>query len=416
MFRSLGVRNFRLFAGGQVLSALGTWMMVVCQDWLVLRLTGGSAAALSTVTALQFTPLALFMLPGGRLADRYDKRTLLIVANAVSAGWCAVLAGLDLSGSIRLWHVYLVAAGLGLVNAVEMPTRMAFVSELVGPELLPNASALSAAYFNLSRVTGTALVGLLISTVGTGPVMALNAVSYAATIAGLALIRRSELLLGARPAGRGGVVDGLRYVAGRSDLVAAVGLLAVVALVTFNFQVTLPLLATQVLHADATAFGLVSTAFAAGSLASALATTLRRRRPSGTLLVASALVLGLMEVAVGLAGGTVVLMLLLFALGFASLFFGQAANHRIQLGSDPAYRGRVLALYSLIMQGSTPLGALLVGWTAGLWGVRSSFLLAGVITALAAVLWWFPLVKHPAATGPDPGGSRVVVSRSRSRG
>ncbi|RSN92198.1 MFS transporter, partial [Streptomyces sp. WAC 05379] len=191
--RSLSVRNFRLFAAGQLVSVAGTWMMVVAQDWLVLSLTGDSASALATVTALQFTPLMLFTLYGGRLADRHDKRRLLMWANTASGALALSLALLDLSGAARLWHVYLFALALGTVNAVEVPARMSFVSELVGAELLPNASSLSAAYFNVARVAGPALAGLLIGASGTGWVMLLNAASYAGTVAGLRLMRTSEL-------------------------------------------------------------------------------------------------------------------------------------------------------------------------------------------------------------------------------
>ncbi|MCZ0999898.1 MFS transporter [Streptomyces mirabilis] len=183
------MRNFRLFAAGQVVSVAGTWMMVTAQDWLVLSLTGDSGTALGTVTALQFTPLLLFTLYGGRLADRHDKRLLLTVANLVSGALALALAVLVLVGSVQLWQLYLFALGLGTVNAVEVPTRMAFVSEMVGPELLPNASALSAAYFNTARVVGPALAGLLISAVGAGTAMLLNAASYLATVTGLRLMR-----------------------------------------------------------------------------------------------------------------------------------------------------------------------------------------------------------------------------------
>jgi MFS family permease len=165
-FRSLSVRNFRLFAAGQVVSVAGTWMMVVAQDWLVLGLTGDSSMALGTVTALQFTPVLLLTLYGGRLADRHDKRLLLTIANLVSGALALLLTLLVFAGGVQLWHLYGFALGLGIVNAVEVPTRMAFVSELVGSDLLPNASALSAAYFNIARVVGPALAGLLITGFG----------------------------------------------------------------------------------------------------------------------------------------------------------------------------------------------------------------------------------------------------------
>lgn len=384
--RSLSVRNFRLFAAGQLVSVAGTWMMVVAQDWLVLSLTGDSAAALATVTALQFTPLMLFTLYGGRLADRHDKRRLLVWANTISGALALTLALLDLTGTARLWHVYLFALALGTVNAVEVPARMSFVSELVGAELLPNASALSAAYFNVARVAGPALAGLLIGAFGTGWVMLLNAASYAGTVMGLRLMRPSELHRSGRAAVKGGVADGLRYVKTRPDLLLPVALIAVVGLFGLNFQLLLPLLAKTVFHADAASFGLLTTSFAAGSLLAALVGTGRRSRPPARTVVLAALAFGALETTSAWAPGFGSALVLLALTGFASLYFAQAANHRIQLGSDPDYRGRVMALYTLILQGSTPLGALLIGWLAQQLGARAGLLAGGLVSVGAAVV------------------------------
>ncbi|MFE9770051.1 MFS transporter [Streptomyces sp. NPDC005808] len=382
--RSLAVRNFRLFAAGQVVSVAGTWMMVVSQDWLVLDMTGESATALGTLTALQFTPMLLLTLYGGRLADRYDKRLLLTLANAVSAVLALALAVLVLADVVQVWHLYLFALALGTVNAVEVPARMAFVSELVGPELLPNASALSAAYFNIARVVGPAVAGLLISAVETGPVMALNALSYLGTLVGLRLMRPGELIRAGRSERASGVVDGLRYVRTRPDLMLVLGLLAAVGLFGFNFQLTLPLLARTVFHADATAFGLFTTVFAAGSLLGAFAATGRSSRPAGRTVMVSALLFGLVEAASGFAPDYASAAVLLALTGFVAIYFTQAANHHVQLGSDPRFRGRVLALYTLILQGLTPLGALLVGWLADRYGARSGLWAGGAASFAAA--------------------------------
>ncbi|MFF3325825.1 MFS transporter [Streptomyces sp. NPDC002889] len=384
-FRSLSVRNFRLFAAGQVASVTGTWMMVVAQDWLVLDLTGDSGTALATVTALQFTPMLLFTLYGGRLADRYDKRTLLIGANAVSGLLALLLAVLVLGGTARLWQLYVFALGLGLVNAFEVPARMAFVSELVGTQLLPNASALSAAYFNVARVLGPALAGLLISGTGTGPVMLLNAASYLATVVALCRMRPAELLRGAPPTERARVIDGLTHLRSRPDLLMPLGLVAVIGLFGLNFQLTLPLIAKTVFHADAAAFGLLTSAFAAGSLLAAFAGTARRGRPPARAVTGSALAFGVLETAAGWAPGFRSALVLLALTGFASLYFAQAANHRIQLGSDPQYRGRVLAIYTLILQGSVPIGALFVGLLTEHLGARSGLYVGGLISLAAAL-------------------------------
>ncbi|NLU68532.1 MFS transporter [Streptomyces sp. HNM0574] len=396
-FRSLGVRNFRLFAVGQVASVSGTWMMVTAQDWLVLRMTDDSAGALGLVTALQFAPVLLLTMLGGRLADRYDKRVLLIAANLVSGTFAALLALAVLTGSVRFWHVAVAAAALGTVNAVEIPTRMSFVSELVGSELLPNASALSAAYFNTARVLGPAVAGLLISTVGTPAVMLLNAASYLATVLGLLLMRPAELHRSARRPGNAGVGDGLRYVLSRGDLVLPLALTAVVGLVGFNFQLTLPLMAKTVFDAGPASFGLLTTALAVGSLLAALVTTARRGRPAARTVVLAALAFGVLETLAGLAPGYVSAALALGLTGFAMLYFSQAANHRVQLGTEAAYRGRVLALYTVIVQGSTPLGALLTGLLTEQLGARAG-LYGGGLASLAAALVALAVLRRTART------------------
>ncbi|WP_409060528.1 MFS transporter [Streptomyces sp. SYP-A7185] len=384
-FRSLAVRNFRLFTAGQVVSVAGTWMMVVAQDWLVLSLTDDSATALGTVTALQFTPLLLLTLYGGRLADRHDKRLLLTVANTASGLFALLLGLLVLADRAALWQVYLFALALGTVNALEIPTRMAFVSEMVGAELLPNASALSAAYFNVARVVGPALAGLLISRFGTGRVMTLNALSYAATVVALRMMRPGELLRAPRAASRARVVDGLRHVRGRPDLMLPLALVAVIGVFGFNFQLTLPLLAKTEFHSDVQAFGLLTTALAAGSLAAAFVTTARRGRPTSRTVLLAALGFGVLETATGLAPSYPAVVVLLVLTGFATVWFAQAANHRVQLGTDTEYRGRVMALYTLVFQGSTPLGALFVGRLSEEAGARSGLYVGGLVSCVAAL-------------------------------
>ncbi|MFE0700382.1 MFS transporter [Streptomyces sp. NPDC058872] len=392
-FRSLSVRNFRLFAAGQLVSVAGTWTMVVAQDWLVLGMTGDSATALGAVTALQFAPVLLLTLYGGRLADLYDKRMLLTLANLAAGALALTLAVLDLTGTVRLWHVWLLALGVGIVNAVEVPTRMSFVGELVGNELLPNASALSAAYFSIARVAGPALAGLLITAFGTGWAIALNAVSYLATVAGLRMVRPEEYrgcVVEDAAAGREEaevrVRDGLRYVASRIDLTLPMLLVAAIGLFGMNFPLTLPLLAKTVFHADAASFGLLSASFAAGSLLGAVAGTRRSGRPAARTVIGAALAFGVLEAAAGWAPGFIGAACLLGLTGFASVSFLQAANHRIQLGSDPHYRGRILALYTVILQGTTPLGALLVGLLTERLGARAGLWFGGLVSAAAALV------------------------------
>lgn len=384
-FRSLRVRNFRLFTAGQLVSVAGTWMMVVAQDWLVLSIADSSATALGLVTALQFTPLLLFTLHGGQLADQHDKRILLGAANLTSSLLACGLAVITLTGHLQLWHICLFALGLGMVNAVEVPTRMAFVSELVGTELLPNASALSAAYFNTARVAGPALAGALIAWLGAGAVMLLNSVSYAATVTALLLMRTEELHRVPRSAGRARVREGLRYTARRPDLVIVLALAGAVGVFGLNFQLTLPLLAKTEFHSDVEAFGWLTAALATGSLAAALVTTARRSRPSARLVTGAALAFGVLETAAGCAPSFATSLALLALTGFATIWFAQAANHRVQLGTSPQFKGRVLALYTLVVQGSTPVGALAVGWFTDHTSARTGLMAGGMLSCVAAL-------------------------------
>ncbi|WP_432019782.1 MFS transporter [Streptomyces sp. 1222.5] len=386
--RSLAVRNFRLFFTGQLVSVMGTWMMVVTQDWLVLALSGDSAGVLGLVTALQFAPMLFLTLYGGRLADRHDKRTILVAANLVSGALALALAPLVFTGVVRVWHVCALAFCLGVVNAVETPTRMSFVQEMVGGELLPNASALSAAYFNLARILGPALGGLAITWLGVGPVALLNAASYLATVTALLRMCPAELRRVRASARDGRAVDALRYVAARPDLSLPLLTVALVALFGLNFQLTLPLLAKTVFHSDAGSFGLFTSAVAVGSLLGALVGSGRTGRPPAPLVAGAAVAFGAAETLTGLAPGRDTALALLAVTGFASLYFTQAVNHRVQLGSDPGYRGRILALYTLLLQGSTPVGALLTGWLAAHHGVRAALVCGGLVslaTGLAAL-------------------------------
>ncbi|WP_308344881.1 MFS transporter [Streptomyces sp. ISL-94] len=414
-FQSLAVRNFRLFVLGQVLSATCTWMMVIAQDWLVLDLSGDSGTALGVVTAMQFTPVLLLTLYGGRLADRYDKRHLLILANLAAAVLALALGLWVLIGDVQLWHIWLFALALGTVNSVEAPTRISFVSEMVGSELLPNASAMSAAYFNLARVVGPAVAGLLIARLDVGAVVLVNAVSYLATVVSVVMMRPAELHRATARPRRPRVVDGLRYIRRRPDIMLPMALVGVLGLVGYTFQLTLPLLAKTEFHTDSTTFGLLSSALAAGSLLAAFVTTARRGRPTALVVAGSALAFGALEAVTGLAPDLPTACLLLGLTGFAMMYFAQASNHRVQLGSDPRFRGRVMALYTLVFQGTTPLSALLAGRLAEHWGVRWVLYAGGLLSlaAAGAALAAGPFIARMPVPGEPPEPSaRPADSRS----
>jgi MFS family permease len=387
VFRSLGVRNYRIFATGQLVKLVGVWMMFTAQDWLVLDLSGNSPGALGTVAALQFLPVLLLTLYSGRLADRYDKRKLLIAANAVFAVTAIVFAVLVASGSVVLWHVFLFAGLLGIANAVETPVRQAFVSELVEMPLLPNALALSAATFNCARIAGPALAGVALAVFNTGPVFLIATALSIAPVFSYLRMRPADLYRSAPAAKKGArVLDGLTYVRKRPDLLLPICLMAVVGMIGFNFPVTLAALAKINFHAGPSSFGLLTTTLAVGALGGALAGSARRARPGPYLVVGAAIVFGVLEFAVGFAPNFVVAMLILLPTGFFSIYLAQAANHRVQMGVDGEFRGRVMALYVLVFLGTTPIGASLTGWWGEHFGVPASIWCAGLICFVAGVV------------------------------
>jgi MFS family permease len=388
------VRNYRLFATGQLVKLVGVWMMLVAQDWLVLQLSDDSATAVGITVAMQFTPVLLLTLLGGSLADRYDKRKLLLAANAVFAVFAIVLASLVVTDVVQLWHVYVAAAAIGIANAIENPARQAFVSELVGGTLLPNALSLNSAVFNTARIAGPAAAGGAIALVGLGPTFLISTLAAVAPLVTLTRMRPAELLREPLPPrgqrAKAKVSDGLRYVWRRHDLVLPIALVAVVGAAGFNFNVTLPVLSKVVYGTGAAAFGLLAAALAAGSLVGALAGSWRRSRPSAYLVLGSAIGFGAFSILVGFSSPYWLVLALLIPTGFFAVFFAQAANQRVQLGSDPAFRGRAMALFVLVFLGTTPLGALAVGWWAERFGPESAIWLGGLaslLTAGAGLVW-----------------------------
>jgi MFS family permease len=394
VFRSLHVRNYRLFATGQFVKLIGVWVMITAQDWLVLALSNDSATALGIVTALQFIPVLLLTLYGGKLADRYDKRLLLMVANSAYAVMAVMLAGLVATGVVELWHVFVFAAALGVANSIETPVRQSFVSELVGTALLPNALSLSAATFNSARIIGPALAGVSIALFGLGPVFVYSTVLAIAPVFAYWRMSAGELHREVLPprderdAAR--IVDGLRYVWRRGDLLLPIALMAVIGMLGFNFPVTLAALAKTGFQTGAASFGLLSTALAVGALGGALAGSGRRARPSAYVVLGAAVAFGVLETVVGFASTFWLAAALLVPTGFFMVYFAQAANQRVQLGTDAAYRGRVMALYVMVFLGTTPVGAPVIGWLAEHLGPGPSIWLGGVaslITALGALAW-----------------------------
>ncbi|WP_024759950.1 MFS transporter [Streptomyces exfoliatus] len=391
-FSSLRIRNYRLFFTGAIVSNTGTWMARITQDWLVLSLTG-SAAAVGITTALQFLPMLLFGLYGGVIADRYPKRNLLLVSQA-ALGLCGLaLAVLTLSGSVQVWHVYLIAFLLGMVTVVDNPARQAYVAEMVGPAQLRNAVSLNSANFQSARLVGPAVAGVLIAGVGSGWAFLLNGLSFLAPLVSLLLMRTSELHKVERaPRGKGQLREGLRYVAGRPDLIWPIALVGFVGTFGFNFPIWLTAFSEEVFHVGAGTYGFLNTLMAAGSLVGALAAA-RRGSTRLRMLVIAAAVFGVLEIAAALSPAFWLFALLLVPIGMIGLTINVTANSAVQMATDPAMRGRVMSLYMMVFAGGTPIGAPLLGWVTDTYGARVGFATGGVISLLAAGVIGLVLAK-----------------------
>jgi MFS family permease len=387
VFQSLKVRNYRLFASGQVVSLSGTWMQRVAQDWLVLNLSHNSGTAVGITTGLQFAPVLIFGMYGGVVADRYNKRRVLVMTHIVMGLFALALGLLDLSGAVELWHVYALAAALGIASAIDAPVRQAFVTELVGPSLLANAVGLNSATFNAARVLGPAVAGLLIAASGTSWVFLINAASFVAVIVCLLAMRDADLFVGKRAERRKGAVrEGLAYVRRRPDLMAIIGLVGVVGMLGFNFQLTSALLTKNTFHHGAGSYGLISAVYASGSLLGALVSANRGRLGRRRLVFIAAAAYGLIEILAGLMPTYWSFFALLVPFGFATMTFSNAANTTVQLGATASMRGRVMALYIMVFLGGTPIGAPFIGWIAEIAGPRWSLITGGVASATAAVV------------------------------
>ncbi|NML50103.1 MFS transporter [Streptomyces sp. R302] len=382
-FSSLSIRNYRLFFTGAIVSNTGTWMARITQDWLVLSLTG-SAAAVGITTALQFLPMLLFGLYGGVIADRYPKRRLLLVSQA-ALGLCGLaLAVLTLSGNVQVWHVYLIAFLLGMVTVVDNPARQSFVSEMVGSDQLRNAVSLNSANFQSARLVGPAVAGVLIAGVGSGWAFLINGLSFLAPLTALWLMRPAELHKVERaPRGKGQLREGLRYVAGRPDLVWPIVLVGFIGTFGFNFPIWLTAFSDEVFHVGAGTYGFLNTLMAAGSLAGAL---LAARRGSTRLrmLVIAAGVFGVLEIMAAFSPSFWLFALLLVPIGMIGLTVNITANSAVQMATDPAMRGRVMSLYMMVFAGGTPIGAPLLGWVTDTYGARVGFATGGLVSLAAA--------------------------------
>ncbi|WP_166792606.1 MFS transporter [Cryobacterium algoricola] len=395
MFRSLSVANYRIWFAGALVSNIGTWMQRTAQDWIVLTmLTDHNATAVGIVMALQFGPQLVLMPWSGLIADRFNRRKLLIATQSLMGVLALGLGLIVVTGVAQLWHVYLFALGLGIVAAIDSPARQTFVSELVPDSNLSNAVALNSASFNGARLIGPAVAGLLTVAVGAGWVFLINAVTFAATVFAMTLLHTNELRVQPRaPRKRGQLLAGFRYVSHRPDIIVV--LIAVFLIGTFglNFAIFTATMATVEFHMGAGEFGLLSSIMAIGSVAGALLSA-RRSRPRLRLVVAGAALFG---VSCGIAAVMPTYLSFAVSLVFVGLFsltLMTTANAYVQTTTKPAMRGRVMALYMAIFAGGTPLGAPFVGWVADRFGPRWALGVAALSGVLAAGAMLFWLVRY----------------------
>jgi len=414
-FRSMRVRNYRLYFYGQLVSTTGTWMQTVALGWLVLRITN-SGFDVGVVTALQFLPMLLIGTYGGVIADRLDKRRTLVITQSGMAVAAAGLAAIALTGADPLWAIYLLTVVSGAFAAVDTPVRQAFVSEMVGTEDLPNAVALNSAMFNTSRVIGPALGAVVINLLNVGPCFVANAVSFVAVIGGLLLMRPAELFT-IPPVARAKhqARDGLRYVWQTPELRAAILMMAVVGTLAFNFTVVLPVLAKFTFHGDAGTYGLLTSLMGLGSIIGALGVA-SKLAPTAKLLVGSCLAFGVVMTLSAVAPTLMGEELLIVLLGLTSITFMATVNSTCQLSSVPEMRGRVMALYALVFLGSTPVGGPIVGWIDQQFGPRFGMGVGGVATLFAAVAFGAVLLRRrlrvhdgPMLPALDPSAERAAA-------
>jgi MFS family permease len=395
MFRSLNNHNYRIWASGAIVSNIGTWMQRTSQDWLVLtQLTHHNASAVGIVMGLQFGPQILCLPLTGFAADYFDRRKLLMTTQALMGALAFGLGLLTVTGVVELWHVYVFAFLFGCVTAFDSPARQTFVSDLVGDKDLPNAVALNSTSFNSARMIGPAAAGLVIATAGTGWSFLLNGVSFVAVLSSLFLLRNGEFYPGGRASGkRGGLTEGFRYIAGRADLRTILLMLFFIGTFGLNFPIFISTMSVMVFHVGARQYGLLTSVMAIGTVMGALLAA-RREKPYIGLLLGGALVFGIgctlaaIMPTYWLFGATLVI------IGISALTLTNTSNALMQLSTEPAMRGRVMAIRLAIALGGTPVGAPIVGWVADRFGPRWGLAVGAAAGFAAALVGLYYLVKY----------------------
>jgi MFS family permease len=383
-FRSMSVRNYRLYFAGQLISTTGTWMQSIAQAWLVLQITG-SGVALGVTVALQFTPVLLVGAWGGLVADRVDKRRLLVGTQAAAGVLALVLGAVTVLGVVQLWMIFVLALGLGAVNAVDNPARRAFVVEMVGTEHVSNAVSLSSAMFMAARVIGPAIAGLVIAGLGVSWCFFANGVSYSAAVLAFMAMRENEFFaVEPVPKRKGQLREGLRYAWSTPALRLVLVLTAVIGTLAFNFQVVLPLLAQETFSGGAETLGVLYAFMSIGSVIGALVSA-HEAQATRRFVLGAALAFGTSLVVAAFAPTLGLELLVLVPVGAAGIAFTAMSNGVLQTECAPEMRGRVAALFTVAFLGSTPIGGPIIGWVSQQLGPRAGLWVGGVATLTVTI-------------------------------
>jgi MFS family permease len=400
-WRSFRHRNYRILFPANALSNIGSWAQRIAQDWLVLELTDNNGTYLGLVTAVQFAPVLLFSLHGGKLADRFNKRKVLVLTNILGGSASLGLGALVITEHIQLWHVFALAAVLGISTAIDAPVRQSFTTEVVGQTDLPNAVSLNSANFNAGRLVGPAVSGGLIAAFGTGPSFIINGLSYFFVIAALLNLNEKAFFHQDRAKSDGNIREGLAYAKARPDIYVVMLMVFFLATFGLNFQIFNALMATQEFKLGPASFGLMGTFIAIGSLTGAIGSARLERFRNTKFVIRGGIAFSTTIIVLSVLPNYISYVIWLPFCGLTALTTLVSANSIVQTSTDPAIRGRVMGLYLLIFMGGTPFGSPLIGATTDLIGIRPTIALCGGIALLASLIIWFKYknrVELPADT------------------
>ncbi|MDO8645168.1 MAG: MFS transporter [Candidatus Planktophila sp.] len=408
-WRSFRHRNFRILFPANTISNIGSWAQRIAQDWLVLELTNNNGTYLGLVTAVQFAPVLLFSLHGGALADRIDKRKVLIATNIVGGAASIGLGFLVIADLVQLWHVFLLAGVLGISTAIDAPVRQAFTSEIVGADDLPNAVSLNSANFNGGRLVGPAISGLLIAAFGTGPSFLINGASYFFVIFALIKLNHTEFFHQDQAKSLGNIREGIAYAKARPDIYVV--MIMVFALATFglNFQIFNALMATQEFGLGPASFGLMGTFIAIGSLSGAIGSTRLERFRTTRFVIKGGMLFSISILVLSLLPTFATYIAWLPICGLTALITLISANSIVQTSTDQVIRGRIMGLYLLIFMGGTPFGSPLIGLATDLIGIRATIALCGAISLCASLFVW---IKYRNKVGTPEDISVAAVLKT----